>query len=120
MKPDAIKKGDFWTDSAHSYLTALIWFLREEHPDFCTLPHVMALAFQPTADVVALLSTNPETWGTIASLRESVQRLAGLGVDRVLVTCDEDNAGSRATIEKNGGIYEDSRNGKRRYWISTH
>ncbi|MBC3789186.1 type IV secretory system conjugative DNA transfer family protein [Spirosoma utsteinense] len=76
LKPDAIKKGDFWTDSAHSYLTALIWFLREEHPDFCTLPHVMALAFQPTADVVALLSTNPETRGTIASLRESVQRKA--------------------------------------------
>lgn len=76
LKPDAIKKGDFWTDSAQSYLTALIWFLREEYPQFCTLPHVMALAFQPTADVVALLSTNPETRGTIASLRESVQRKA--------------------------------------------
>jgi hypothetical protein len=76
LKPDAIKKGDFWTDSAHSYLTALIWFLREEHPQYCTLPHVMALAFQPTADVVALLSTNPETRGTVASLRESVERKA--------------------------------------------
>jgi hypothetical protein len=76
LRPDAIKKGDFWTDSAQSYLTALIWFLREEYPQYCTLPHVMALAFQPTADVVALLSTNPETRGTIASLRESVQRKA--------------------------------------------
>lgn len=76
LKPEAIKKGDFWTDSAQSYLTALIWFLREEYPQYCTLPHVMALAFQPTADVVALLSTNPETRGTIASLRESVQRKA--------------------------------------------
>jgi type IV secretory pathway TraG/TraD family ATPase VirD4 len=36
----------------------------------------MALAFQPTTDVVALLSTNPETRGTVASLRESVQRKA--------------------------------------------
>ncbi|MCK8496068.1 type IV secretory system conjugative DNA transfer family protein [Spirosoma sp. RP8] len=76
LKPEAIKKPDFWVDSAHTYLTALIWFLREEYPQFCTLPHVMALAFQPTADVVALLSTNPETRGTIASLRESVQRKA--------------------------------------------
>jgi predicted acetyltransferase len=42
-----------------------------------------------------------------------------LGIQRVLLTCDEDNAGSRATIEKNGGVYEDSRNGKRRYWIDT-
>lgn len=38
-----------------------------------------------------------------------------LGISRVLVTCDEDNAGSRATIEKNGGIYEDNRGGRRRY-----
>lgn len=40
-----------------------------------------------------------------------------LGLDRVLLTCDEDNDGSRLTIERNGGVYEDSRNGKRRYWI---
>ncbi len=40
-----------------------------------------------------------------------------LGLDRVLITCDEDNDGSRLTIEGNGGVYEDSRNGKRRYWI---
>jgi predicted acetyltransferase len=40
-----------------------------------------------------------------------------LGLDRVLLTCDEDNEGSRRTIEANGGAYEDSRNGKRRYWI---
>jgi len=41
-----------------------------------------------------------------------------LGLDRVLLTCDEDNDGSRLTIEGNGGVYEDSRNGKRRYWIA--
>ena len=40
-----------------------------------------------------------------------------LGLDRVLLTCDEDNDGSRLTIERNGGVYEDSRKGKRRYWI---
>jgi predicted acetyltransferase len=46
-----------------------------------------------------------------------------LGIDRVLVTCDEDNVGSIRTIEKNGGILEDIVSGpdlerpKRRYWI---
>lgn len=40
-----------------------------------------------------------------------------LGLDRVLLTCDEDNDGSRLTIEGNGGVHEDTRNGKRRYWI---
>lgn len=37
-----------------------------------------------------------------------------LEISHVLVTCDEDNAGSRGTIEKNGGVYEACRNGKRR------
>jgi predicted acetyltransferase len=47
-----------------------------------------------------------------------------LGLTRVLVTCDEDNLASRRTIEKCGGVYEDSfadaglRVPKRRYWIS--
>ena len=44
-------------------------------------------------------------------------RAAELGLERVLVTCDEDNEASRRTIERNGGVYEDSRKGKRRYWI---
>lgn len=52
-----------------------------------------------------------------AALADALVRARGLGIPRVLLTCDENNAGSRATIEKNGGAYEDSRNGKRRYWI---
>lgn len=54
-----------------------------------------------------------------AALALALPEAAALGLDRVLVTCDEGNAGSRATIERNGGTYEDSREGKRRYWIST-
>lgn len=42
-----------------------------------------------------------------------------LGIDRVLVTCDPDNVGSRRTIEKNGGEFEDQRGTKLRYWIAT-
>ncbi|MEP9363428.1 GNAT family N-acetyltransferase [Nocardioides sp. CN2-186] len=53
------------------------------------------------------------------ALALSLEHAADLGIDRALVTCDEDNEGSRATIERCGGEYEDSRNGKRRYWIST-
>jgi len=45
------------------------------------------------------------------------------GVNRILVTCDDDNIGSIRTIEKNGGILENVVDGpdlekpKRRYWI---
>jgi predicted acetyltransferase len=47
----------------------------------------------------------------------ALPRAAELGLERVLLTCDEDNEASRRTIERNGGVYEDSRKGKRRYWI---
>jgi predicted acetyltransferase len=46
-----------------------------------------------------------------------------LGLDRVLVTCDDDNIGSIKTIENNGGVLEaiitgpDLGTPKRRYWI---
>ena len=46
-----------------------------------------------------------------------------LGIDRVLVTCDDDNIASIRTIENNGGVLEDIISGpeldkpKRRYWI---
>ena len=45
------------------------------------------------------------------------------GLDRVLLTCDDDNVGSIRTIEKNGGVLESVITGpdlarpKRRYWI---
>ena len=51
------------------------------------------------------------------ALADALPVARDLGIPRVLITCDENNAGSRATIEKNGGIYEDTRNGKRRYWV---
>lgn len=56
-------------------------------------------------------------------LRQSLARLADHGIHRALLTCDDDNAGSAAVIEANGGILEDLRTKpgdsvpKRRYWI---
>ena len=54
-----------------------------------------------------------------SALAHALPMARELGIPRVLLTCDVSNAGSRATIEKNGGVYEDTRNGKRRYWIDT-
>jgi predicted acetyltransferase len=45
-------------------------------------------------------------------------RIAGeRGIDPVLVTCDDDNVGSRRVIEANGGVLEDVRNRKMRFWL---
>ena len=56
-------------------------------------------------------------------LRQSLIIARAAGVGRVLVTCDEDNAGSRAVIESCGGQLDsvldmgDGLPPKRRYWI---
>ena len=39
------------------------------------------------------------------------------GIDPVLVTTDADNVASARVVEKAGGVLEDVRDGKRRYWI---
>jgi predicted acetyltransferase len=55
-------------------------------------------------------------------LRQSLVVARAVGVDRVLVTCDDDNVGSITVIERCGGVFDSS--GKaddghtvRRYWI---
>lgn len=56
-------------------------------------------------------------------LRQSLVIARSVGVDRALVTCDDDNIGSATVIERCGGVFEsltagrDSRVPKRRYWI---
>jgi predicted acetyltransferase len=47
-----------------------------------------------------------------------------LGLERVLLTCDETNIGSKKIIERNGGVFENTSNvegsfiKKLRYWIA--
>ena len=58
------------------------------------------------------------TWALGAVLPEA----RALGLERVLVTCDDANAASARTIENNGGVLEDVRETElgqtRRYWIA--
>lgn len=56
-------------------------------------------------------------------LKMALSKCRGIGIDKVLVTCNSDNEGSRRLILKNGGIYEsvvyDTDEGVyvERYWI---
>lgn len=56
-------------------------------------------------------------------LRQSLIIARSIGIDRVLVTCDDDNVGSIKTIEACGGrlenvvTTEDEPTPRRRYWI---
>ena len=56
-------------------------------------------------------------------LRLTLEKAKEIGLERVLVTCDEDNIASAKIIEKNGGVLQDMYQNddlnvpKRRYWI---
>ena len=57
-------------------------------------------------------------------LRAGLGIAQGLGIDHALVTCDDDNVGSAAVVERCGGVLEDVRPvaggcPKRRYWVPT-
>ncbi|PNY82201.1 GNAT family N-acetyltransferase [Deinococcus koreensis] len=68
-------------------------------------------------------SARQQGYGTLA-LRLALGRARGLGLERVLVTCDADNLGSRRIIETNGGELEGEFRLDfhpkviRRYWIA--
>jgi predicted acetyltransferase len=59
----------------------------------------------------------------MAILKLTLERARELGLEWVLVTCDEDNIASAKIIERNGGVLEDMYQEdetavpKRRYWI---
>ncbi|WP_163510930.1 GNAT family N-acetyltransferase [Fodinicola acaciae] len=52
-------------------------------------------------------------------LRQALSVAATLGIESALVTCDVDNVASRKVIERNGGVLEDERRGKLRFWVPT-
>jgi len=56
-------------------------------------------------------------------LQNGLEKCKELGIHKVLITCDDDNEGSRKTILKNGGVYESTVHEPnedidlQRYWI---
>lgn len=54
-----------------------------------------------------------------AMLRAVLPCVHALGIDPALLTCDDTNVASRKVIEAAGGVLEDQRGAKLRYWVPT-
>jgi predicted acetyltransferase len=67
-------------------------------------------------------SRRKQGYGTLM-LQLGLEKAKAVGIDRVLVTCDENNIGSKKIIEHNGGQFENAVHvdgsvvKKLRYWI---
>lgn len=123
---DLLRRSDHTTPLADGYVHATHWWivedgnylgaisLRHELNDFLLRAggHI-GYGIRPSARGRGLA-----TWALATVLDEA----RALGLQRVLVTCDETNLASARTIERNGGQLEDIRDTELghtcRYWIT--
>lgn len=74
MATNGSKGGEdpFWFNNAKNILTAIIWFLRNNHPKMCTLPHAIALTYwKSPEDLIDLLQSDNESARMLSTLRAS-------------------------------------------------
>lgn len=78
----ASQKRDFWIQSSEAILTSAIWYLRNNYPKYCTLPHVIALILKhEPRELVRLFQGDLQVKAIIASVAsgsESENQLAGV------------------------------------------
>lgn len=86
LMKESIKKPDFWTRSATDLLTACIWYLREEHPEMCDLPHVFAMITSNDEALLKTLQKNPQTAQMTISIFNAMERGADSQVSGVIGT----------------------------------
>ena len=73
LDPQAARKRDFWIQSAEALLTGTIWYLREENPQHCTLPHAVSLLLtHERRQLIELLQGNDQVAGMIASVASAL------------------------------------------------
>jgi GTPase SAR1 family protein len=78
LNKEWIKKQDFFATSAMLLLKAVITFLNNRHPDFCTIPHAFSIINHLGAsEIVELLSKDPKSKVISSSLAEGVNAGAG-------------------------------------------
>jgi hypothetical protein len=87
LDTNTIKHREFFSNSAIAWLAALIWFYRSEHPEHCTLPHVINTALYPDyAHVISMLEANPQSADMIRSIATAIQKKADKQIARVIAS----------------------------------
>lgn len=86
LMKEGIKNPDFWVRSATDLLTACIWYLKEERPEYCDIPHVFAMVTSKDTELLQLLQTNPQTEQMTMSIFNAMERGADGQVSGVIGT----------------------------------
>ncbi len=68
---------NFFNASAVAVLKAVIWFLKKNHPEFCTIPHVVELILTASdKELVGIITSDSETSGFVKSVKEAAEKEA--------------------------------------------
>jgi hypothetical protein len=55
-----IKKMDFWANNGVAIVANTIWWLKENKPEYCTIPHFVTMLLQPLDDIMKVLGTDED------------------------------------------------------------
>ncbi|MEL6412636.1 MAG: type IV secretion system DNA-binding domain-containing protein [Bacteroidota bacterium] len=72
LLPESNQGKNFWINSTQALLKSVLIFLDNKHSQCCTLPHALALAMQPIANVLAALRTDEEAKAYASSLFDAM------------------------------------------------
>lgn len=86
LMPESIQKLDYWNRSAIDLLTACIWYLREEYPQYCDLPHVLAMIGSNDEKLLYTLQQNRFCANATINIFNALQRGADNQVSGVVGT----------------------------------
>lgn len=87
LLPESIKKADFWSNNTKMIIAGVIWWLKEEHPDYCTIPHAISLLLHTDIKLLLLkISQNYEAAGMVSTLKQSLENEAQNQVAGILST----------------------------------
>jgi len=74
LDKEAAKKRDVWIIASEVLLTGVIWYLKENQPQFCTLPHAISLLLESPPDkLISLLEQDEEVKGLISGIKDSMK-----------------------------------------------
>ncbi len=84
---NTIKHREFFSNSAIAWLAALIWFFRSEHPEYCTLPHVINTAlYQDYTHVISMLEGNAQSADMVRSIATAIRNKADKQIAGVIAS----------------------------------
>lgn len=87
LSPNNIKNEDYWVMEAKSVLTGLTWYLKTDHHEYCSLPHIISLILHSDIkELIEKISENYETVGYVASLRQAIKNESSRQISGVVST----------------------------------